>query len=158
MVESGPNTVKLGVAYYNGATAADIADALKIAKEANILIGNLTKEESTRMFNMSNLGFTGSDHSGYDKYLGYRECGRLNRTFIDENTVLGDYGKKITEMTAQEIIQHTINNLPHSYVSGFEAYEGEIFNTGKIGTSTANTRIDTVQETDEIVLNSELNQ
>lgn len=55
------------------------------------------------------------------------KIGRLSRDFIDEDLVLQDYEKRITDMTAQEIIQHTINNYELQYLTGRGIYQGELF-------------------------------
>ena len=134
MVESGPSVVKFGVAFYAGAKATDISYAAKIAKEANKLIGDINSDESTRIFNMTNLIYTGADDddSGtVDPRYGYHDCGRLSEAFIDESVVLPDFNKKMVDMTAIEIIQHTVDNLPYQYVSGVKDYSGELFDIGK---------------------------
>lgn len=129
MVESGPNTVKFGVVYYASAKPRQISSALNIAIEANKLLGNLPDSERTRMFNMDKCVYSDEED---EEWYGYHDIGRLSATFIDENTILSDYGCKITEMTAQEIIQHTINNFTYQYVSGIDTYDGELFTLDKV--------------------------
>lgn len=128
MVESGPSVVKFGVAYYGGASSSDISEAKQIAIEANTLIGDISQDENVRSFNMSALKFSASEDDTYNaQYDGYHGWGRLSKTFIDENMILSDYGKTIKEMTATEIIQHTIDRLPYQYISGVNSYSGTLF-------------------------------
>ncbi|MBO5388787.1 MAG: hypothetical protein J6A59_11740, partial [Lachnospiraceae bacterium] len=54
--------------------------------------------------------------------------GRFSDHFIDEDTLIQNYNKTIKDMTAQEIIQYTIMKLPMSYVTGYNRYEGDLFN------------------------------
>lgn len=53
--------------------------------------------------------------------------GRFSGQFIDEETAIAEYNKPLKDLTAVEIIQHTIKKLPVSYISGYEAYKGDIF-------------------------------
>lgn len=70
-----------------------------------------------------------------DKTKQYNEVGRFKDTFIDENTLMSEYGKTIKNMTAQEIIQHTITKLPIYYVSGYNEYNGELFDKSQASTN-----------------------
>lgn len=153
MIESAPNVVKFGVAYYSGAKPGDIAEALKIAKEANDLFGDLDKSEQTGLFNMTKLTYNGEED---DPLNGYHDCGRLKQNFIDENTVLSDYNKRIIDMTATEIIQHTINNMTYKYLNGIGVYKGELFNTEMVDVNSTNIEVDQIEDLD-IVLTTELN-
>ena len=130
-VESTPNMVKFGVVYYAGASTADIAYGIQIANEANKLIGNLPEDESAHIYNMSACVYTADEDASEQEqsWNGYHEIGRLSAAFIDEKTVISEYGKTMSDMNAVEIIQHTIDNLPYRYLSGIETYTGEMFNT-----------------------------
>ena len=156
MIESGPNTVKFGVAYYSGAKPADIELAKQVALEANAVLGNLTDVENVRVFNMNTLVYINPDNEE-DPYNGYQGWGRYKGRFIDENIILSDFGERMIDMTAVEIIQHTIDNLPYQYVSGLDTYIGSIFNTSKVERQLVDVEGTKVIE-DEIVLNDELNQ
>ena len=125
MSEASPNMVKFGVMYYGGAKQSDIDLAKKVAREANKLIGNLPDDEKTHVYNMENLGYIKDDAGNVTGR--YAEIGRLRQSFIDENVVIPGYNKTIKDMTAQEIIQHTIDNLTIGYLAGAEDYEGEMF-------------------------------
>lgn len=125
MAEASPNMVKFGVVYYGGAHQSDINLARQIAIEANKLIGNLPDSEKTHVYNMSNLGY--NRNSSGEVVSRYAEIGRLKQVFLDEESIITGYNKRIQDMTAQEIIQHTINSLDLYYLKGAEEYNGEIF-------------------------------
>ena len=129
MLEAGRTNVKFGVAYYRNAKNADIAEALEVAKEANLLVGNMDESEATRKFSMT-IGF-GGNYPG-DPKTGYRAWGRLRVSFADEDTIVPGYGKPMTQMTAQEIIQYTMEQTPYQYISGLETYSGEYFDVEAI--------------------------
>lgn len=131
-IESTPNVIKLGVAYYPGATKAQIDKAKAIAKEANILLGNV-KDSFVSVYNLENLCYitqattnsdTGEVNITYTKSLG---LGRLARPFKDEDEIISGYDKTMSQMTAKEIIQNTIDSLPIEFLSGADTYKGEIF-------------------------------
>lgn len=153
MLESGPSNVKFGVTYYSGASQADINAALEVAMEANLLLGNMDDGEDTRKFSMS-LRYSGSSSS--DSWRGYRAWGRLRQPFEDQDTILPEYGKNITELTAQEVIQHTMEQMPYQYISGAESYDGNLFDLEAIISSMTEIETSELDWTD-IVLNSELN-
>ena len=62
------------------------------------------------------------------EYKEFAFIGRFKDSFTDENVILDDYNKKIKDMYAVDIIQHTLSKLPISYVTGYEKYNGVIFN------------------------------
>lgn len=160
ITEASPNMVKFGVMYYGSAKQSDINEAIAIAKEANDLIGGVPATEKTHIYNMDTRGYTTETiDSGTTVIEGdwvynteteqweqgqtiineptvkttrYAEIGRLNTSFLDENIIIPDYNKKIKDMLAKEIIQYTLNNMDKSYVSGFDTYEGKIFDTSKV--------------------------
>ena len=160
ITEASPNMVKFGVMYYGSAKQSDINEAIAIAKEANDLIGGVPATEKTHIYNMDTRGYTtetidsGTTVTEGDwvynteteqweqgqtiineptvKTTRYAEIGRLNTSFLDENIIIPDYNKKIKDMSAKEIIQYTLNNMDKSYVSGFDTYEGKIFDTSKV--------------------------
>ena len=132
MAEASPNMVKFGVMYYGGARQSDINLAIKQATEANDLIGGLPISEKTHIYNMSSCVFNAEELG--EAYLdrdGYHEVGRLNYSFMDENMVIPSYNKKIKDMTAQEIIQYTLDNLGEQYITGLDSYTGSLYNTSK---------------------------
>ena len=134
MTESSPNMVKFGVIYYEGASSSDIDRARKIAIEANKLIGDIGDNERTHTYFMGNLGYREvEDEEEEDgiKRIRYVEIGRLRNAFIDEDTILPECNKKMKDMSAEEIIQYTINKMPEQYVSGLQTYDGQIFDTSK---------------------------
>ncbi len=63
----------------------------------------------------------------------FNVAGRFVDDFIDEDTIIPEYGKPIKDMYAQEIIQHTISKLPLSYLTGYSEYENDIFDKGNFG-------------------------
>ena len=76
-------------------------------------------------FNAEELGEAYLDRDGY------HEVGRLNYSFMDENMVIPSYNKKIKDMTAQEIIQYTLDNLGEQYITGLDSYTGSLYDTSK---------------------------
>lgn len=216
-VEQTTNVLKLGVAYYSGASSSDIALAKQIATEGNELLGGLYGRETPHCYCMNNVGkYTEAVPAGeaFDSLEGvtvtedgsvvtpdgntvegievtldteethdttqdtmvnlpddviestdeteetnnlmgdsveentesevdenntltensvvtvqkqYYAIGRFVDEFIDEDTPLTGYNKPIKDLTATEIIQHTIEKLPISYITGYNEYSGEIF-------------------------------
>ena len=122
ILEASPNTVKFGVMYYGSARQSDINTAINVAREANDLIGGLPLTEKTHIYNMDSVGFSENEPTGR-----YAEIGRLPYSFLDENIIIAGYGKKIKDMTAQEIIQYTLNNMNEKYVTGLSTYTGSIY-------------------------------
>lgn len=122
ILEASPNTVKFGVMYYGSARQSDINTAINVAREANDLIGGLPLTEKTHIYNMDSVGFSENEPTGR-----YAEIGRLPYSFLDENIIIAEYGKKIKDMTAQEIIQYTLNNINEKYVTGLNTYTGSIY-------------------------------
>lgn len=132
MVESSPNMVKFGVMYYSGAKQSDVNMAIQQAREANDLIGGLPVTEKTHIYNMDACKFSSEElGEAYADRDGYHQIGRLNYSFLDENMIIPDYNKKIKEMTAQEIIQYTMDNMADQYISGLSTYTGTLYNTSK---------------------------
>lgn len=127
ILEASPNTVKFGVMYYGSAKQADINEAINVAREANDLIGGLPLTEKTHIYNMDTRGFSEAEETGR-----YAEIGRLPYSYLDEDIVIKDYNKKLKDMTAQEIIQYTLNSLNAQYVTGLDTYTGTIFDTSKV--------------------------
>lgn len=144
ILEASPNTVKFGVMYYTGVSTAELEKAINIAKEANELIGALPDYERTHIYNMDNRGYTSDGER-------YAEIGRLNRAYIDEDTIITGYGKTIKEMYADEIIQNSINHLPYQYVSGYGNYDGKIFNTASVIGSLPVIKEDVITKLEEVV-------
>ena len=126
IIESSPNTIKFGVGYLGTASWKKIIEAHKIAKEATLLIGGpLCEEESIGMYNFSSLSYVNGTGWG-------NAFGRLNQSYRDEYTVLGDSQKRIVDMTAVEIIQHTISGLGLKYLYGVESYTGSTFDLSSL--------------------------
>ena len=59
---------------------------------------------------------------------------------------VGEDNKLIKDMTAQEIIQYTLTKLPISYVSGYNLYEGDLFNKSLVSSNLGVTLVDTKQD------------
>lgn len=153
MLEAGRTNVKFGVAYYRNASNADIAEGMEVAKEANLLVGNMDESETTRKFSMT-IGF-GGNYAG-DPKTGYRAWGRLRVSFADETTIVPGYGKTITEMTAREIIQYTMEQTPYQYISGLDTYSGEHFDIDAIRSSMTRVQTDLLDRS-KIQLSYKLN-
>lgn len=153
MLEAARTNVKFGVVYYSGATNADINEALRVAEEGNLLVGNMDATELTRKFSMT-IGF-GGNYAG-DPKTGYHAWGRLRINFVDENTIVPGYNKRMTEMTAQEIIQYTMEMTPYQYISGLKTYSGQYFSVDSILDSMTTVRTN-VLDLNNIQLTEELN-
>lgn len=142
-IEEVPNVLRFGVIYYGGASNSDIELAKQIAMEANQLLGNIdTNTEEVNMYNMDAIGaYTEktvseqlNEETGEiteveetsEKY--YKAIGRYNGKFYDEDTIIEQYGTSYSNLTAQQIIEYTLTKLPLSYVSGYNVYDGELFN------------------------------
>lgn len=134
-IESTPNVLKLGIAYYPGATQAQISYAKELARQANTLLGNV-QDTRVNSFSIKGLEYStqaytdaeGNLQMSYNKVL---SIGRLGRSFIDESEIVDGYDKTMSQITAKEILQHTINILPADYISGAEVYTGgELFYVG----------------------------
>lgn len=122
-VESTPNVLKYGVAYYGGASQKEIDKAKKLATEANMLIGGIKGEEAKpNVFSM-------------DKYLCRCSIGRYKEAFVDEYTIISDYNKTINNMYAHEIIEYVLTKLPYSYVTGYNDYDGELLDKTKVSSN-----------------------
>lgn len=135
-IESTPNVVKLGVAYYPGATQEQLNKAKQIAKEANELLGGI-KDQYVSAYNLKNLQYTtrviketdgenGEEGQSQVVYTKSLRLGRLDKPFLDEDEKTST-GKTMSEMTGREIIQYVINTLPINIMSGIDTYKGEIF-------------------------------
>ncbi len=47
--------------------------------------------------------------------------------YLDENEPVDESGKLLKDMTAYEIISHTISKLPYSWLEGYNTYDGELW-------------------------------
>lgn len=115
-IEQTPNVLRFGVVHYAGASSTDINEALRIANEANALIGGIDViNEPASVYCMNTVG---EDIS----------IARFRGKFLDEETIIDKYGTTISDMNAQQIIEHTLTKLPMSYVLGYNVYGGDLFN------------------------------
>jgi len=149
-IEQTPNVLKYGALYYRGARLSDIELAKRIAAEANELIGGIdSSSEKPHAYCMDSVGIytvqetvntdtTGLESEGNETVVEhieqYREIGRFKDKFLDEEVGLTEYGTPIKYMRATDIIQHTISKLPISYISGYNTYNGKIFDKTKAAT------------------------
>lgn len=134
ITEASPNMVKFGVMYYRGAEETKIKEARALAKEANTLFGNIGEEEEIHLYDMDKQGYYIEEAESNRITKRYAEIGRLKAKFIDEDTIYTDYNKKIIDMSAKEIIQHTIESYSlygNKYLTGLDEYNGASFNTKK---------------------------
>lgn len=157
-IEQTPNVLKFGVLYYENASAKDIALAKQIATEANTLIGNINCEyEKPHSYCIDTVKYYIEEpdvddseteyeipiDENYETELleicedtselkEYAVIGRFKDKFIDEDTIINEDGKRFKDLTAIEIIQYTLNKMPISYVSGYNRYDGELFNVDEI--------------------------
>ena len=149
-IEQTPNVLKYGALYYRGARLSDIELAKRIAAEANELIGGIdSSSEKPHAYCMDSVGIytaqetVNTDTTGLESESNetvvehleqYREIGRFKDKFLDEEVGLTEYGTPIKYMCATDIIQHTISKLPISYISGYNTYNGKIFDKTKAAT------------------------
>lgn len=149
-IEQTPNVLKYGALYYRGARLSDIELAKRIAAEANELIGGIdSSSEKPHAYCMDSVGIytvqetvntetTGLESEGNETVVEhleqYREIGRFKDKFLDEEVGIDEYGTPIKYMCATDIIQHTISKLPISYISGYNTYNGKIFDKTKVAT------------------------
>ena len=72
--------------------------------------------------------YIGKTKKGYKKVKKqYISIGRFKDSFEDEDEIIKKYNKSIKEMNAQEIIQYIACKLPISYITGYDKYNGELF-------------------------------
>lgn len=149
-IEQTPNVLKYGALYYRGARLSDIELAKRIAAEANELIGGIdSSSEKPHAYCMDSVGIytvqetvntdtTGLESEGNETVVEhleqYREIGRFKDKFLDEEVGIAEYGTPIKYMCATDIIQHTLSKLPISYISGYNTYNGKIFDKTKAAT------------------------
>lgn len=150
--ESTPNVIRFGVVYYSGAKQSEIDEAKEIARQANILIGNINEYEEPHVYCMNTAGLyvqytdnegnilTQSEANTLDTtevsstQYNYCKIGRLRDMFIDESIQITGYDKPIKDMYAKDIIQYTLSKMPYQYVSGYNNYDGDIFDKSVVAT------------------------
>lgn len=129
-IEQTPNVLRFGVINYAGASQDDINEALRVANQANELIGGINStNEPARQYCMDDIG---EDIT----------IARFRDNFVDENKIIEGYDTSIENMTAQQIIQYTLTKLPMSYVLGYSLYDGDLFNKELISSNLGITLID----------------
>ena len=127
MSESSPTQLKFGVAYYEGATEEDIEKAVIIAKNANKIFGNIGDAEWVNQINMTTKVYAPVTNDGTFGKAGFHVICRLNKSFIDSDTVIPGYDKTINDMDIVEVLQYMIDTMPYQYLSGLDTYDGSIF-------------------------------
>ena len=65
----------------------------------------------------------------------YVSIGRYNDIFMDNNVILEQYNNKLVDMTARDIIEYILTKLPVDYVTGYNVYDGVIFNKNLAGSN-----------------------
>ena len=133
-VESVPDMVSFGVAYYSGAKGSEIDAMTELAAELNCLIGGMDYSYDTvHKNNMSTIGKykitddedsygasstnTGSTEVRYGKFS---ILGRYNKEF--EETFIEEYDKDFSKLSAVEMMQYIVDKLPYEYLSGYNKY------------------------------------
>lgn len=143
-IEATPDTVKFGVSYTGNAGYLTINRARELADEANILFGDIDLEkEGSAIYNLDNIGGE------------YKEFGRLRQSYIDEYTVMPDFHKRFVNMTAQEIIQHTVDEIGAKYLSGAYRYDGKSFSLKNVDMTQIVVKAPEI-DVEDIVLTDEL--
>ena len=150
-VEQTRNLIKFGVAYYNNASSSDVAYAKQIANEANSLIGGVGENENAHVYCINNVGYyteeiplgevnettvlleQNIEENTAKIQKHFVSLGRYKGTFSDSESIVAGYDKKMIDMTAKEIIENALKKMPVDYVSGYNLYEGEIFNKFLVG-------------------------
>ena len=102
----------------------DVIESTDETEETNNLMGDSVEENTESEVDENN---TLTENSVVTVQKQYYAIGRFIDEFIDEDTPLTGYNKPIKDLTATEIIQHTIEKLPISYITGYNEYSGEIF-------------------------------
>ena len=102
----------------------DVIESTDETEETNNLMGDSVEEDTESEVDENN---TLTENSVVTVQKQYYAIGRFVDEFIDEDTPLTGYNKPIKDLTATEIIQHTIEKLPISYITGYNEYSGEIF-------------------------------
>lgn len=159
-VESVPDIVSFGVAYYSGAKSSEIDAMVELATELNCLIGGMEYSEDTvHKYNMSTIGRykiteesdSDSDDVSYTntgstevRYGKFSILGRYNKEF--EETFIEEYNKNFSDLNATEMMQYIVNRLPYEYLSGYNKY---INNTTKLINSDNVRMWETVGDTTE---------
>lgn len=111
VVEMTPPTIKFTVVIADNYNQTSYSSAIAIAKEANLLIGNLDSVVYTyRLSTMKDL-----------------EINRLSSNYDDYNKIVTEYNKRIIDMNAVEIIQYGINKMGRSYLWGVERHNSKYF-------------------------------
>lgn len=65
----------------------------------------------------------------------FNVAGRFELEFVDEDEILEGFDMPLKDLTAVDIIQHTITKLPISYTSGYHVYNGELFDKSQIASN-----------------------
>lgn len=65
----------------------------------------------------------------------YIDIGRYVDSFIDENSIVEGYDDSIDNLYATDIIKYIITKLPIQYISGYEIYNGDIFDKDTVSTN-----------------------
>lgn len=65
----------------------------------------------------------------------FNVAGRFKLDFADEDEILEGYDVPLKELTAKDIIQHTLSKLPISYTSGYHVYNGDIFDKSVVASN-----------------------
>lgn len=134
IIEMRPDTVMFGVAHFPGASKEDIEYGKELARQANLIIGNvkdhvsnydlqkLQYRNSTQVIEVENPDGTKGQEiiTNSQKVLTF---GRLNKAYIDEDSTIEVYEKSIEDMNAKEVLQYIIDELPHNYKDGVMEYE-----------------------------------
>lgn len=146
MIEMSPYFVQFGVAYNSDASSSDIQKAKQIARDANELFGgSYCSNYQVHAYNIETEVITQTDElTGVETTVEQdREDMKLGRynSFNDMDTSVDQSqmfeidrqysGKQLYNMTAQEIIQYTVDkylyNGDEQYLSGINAYSGSLF-------------------------------
>ena len=149
-LESVPNKVKFGVVYYsgNGQTNKEIEygkeSAVRLAKEANTLIGGMEEDEEVKIYCMNSIS-------------GYKQISRFKGEFEEDIPEYNEDGTEIEKekLYAQDIIQEIVNSLPYNYLDGFNKYNGELIDKNMASTNLKK-EIDENQEEQEESSNKEV--
>lgn len=134
-VESVPDVVGFGVAYYSSASSSDIEDVKKLAEELNLLIGGLDDSQArVRTYCMNTKGTykvteeitvtsDNGEESVIDEVVRYEKFSILGRYPGEFKEVyIEEYGKNFRELYAVEMMQYIVDNLPYDYLSGYNKY------------------------------------
>lgn len=137
-IEQTPNTLKFGTVYYSGYKQSDLDYAMQIAREANLLIGNVTEEpHSYCMNNVGHYSVELANSNEVDSLLGNVQKIETKEVPIEDGMQPEEYSEP-TEDNSDEIVEdvatQTVTTVQLQYIDigrfteDFLDYDSELVN------------------------------